>query len=136
MKPFVISIVGRKGSGKSEVLASLIAELRKRNLRVGVIKHLAREDVEIDEPGKDTFEYRMKGAEKVMLAGKKRLAVFANLERETPLLELLQQFSDFHLVFLEGYFYEGVLKIELDRNQTKIFDLACWMENQLLHHVS
>ena len=117
MKPLAISIVGRKGSGRSEVLVSLIRHLAAARLRVGVIKHLAREDFEIDLPGKDTYEYRAQGAGRVMISGKKRLAVFANLEEETALPELLRQFEDFDLVFLEGYFDDELPKIEIHRSK-------------------
>lgn len=120
MKPFAISIVGRKNSGRSEVLTYLISHLKQSRLRIGVIKHLAREDFEIDEPGKDTFEYRVKGAEKVMLSGKKRLALFANLEDEIPLSKLLEQFGDYDLVFLEGYFSDELSKIEVHRNKAGV----------------
>ncbi len=115
MKPLLLSILGKKGSGRSEALTSLISILRKSGLRVGVIKHLARDDFEIDEPSKDTFQYRIQGAEKVILSGRRRLAVFANLEEETPLRDLVSQFQGYDLVFLEGYFLEELPKIEIHK---------------------
>lgn len=115
MRPAVLSIVGRKGAGKSEVLASLIMLLSKRGFRIGVIKHLQRDDFEIDQPGKDTFRYRSRGADKVIVSGRKRLAVFANLKEEIPLTRLLEEFSDYHLVFLEGYLQHELPKIEIHR---------------------
>lgn len=115
--PALLSIVGRKGSGKSKVLTELISVLSRRKLRLGVLKHLARDDFEIDQPEKDTFRYRAEGAEKVVLAGRKRLALFANLQEEIPFEELLSFFEGFDLVFLEDYFREGVLKIEVHRKE-------------------
>lgn len=111
----VISIVGKKGSGKAEVLEALIVLLTSRGFQIGVLKHLAREGVEIDEPGTDTFRYRMSGAEKVILAGKKRLAVFANLTEEISFDELLTLFTSFDLVFLEGYVQNEFPKIEVHK---------------------
>ncbi len=122
--PAVISIVGRKGSGKAEVLEALIVLLTSRGFRIGVLKQLARQDLEIDEPGKDTFRYRMSGAEKVILAGKKRLAVFANLTEEIPFEELLLLFRDFDLVFLEGYLQDKLLKIEVHKKELGEFLLT------------
>ena len=115
----LLAVVGRKGSGKAEILARLINLLSGRGLRVGVIKHLAREDFEIDEPGKDTFQYRAEGAQTVMLAGRQRLAVFSNLEREMPLEDLLAFFRDFDLVFLEGYFCADVATLEVYKRDSR-----------------
>lgn len=111
--PVLFSILGKKGAGKSEVLKNLIRRLSQKGLRVGVVKRLARPDLEIDEPGKDTYHYRMQGAETVILSGRRRLAVFKNLHEETPLGELLSHYKDFDLVFLEGYELGGVQKIEI-----------------------
>ena len=113
----LLSIVGRKGSGKSEVLEALISLLSQRGFRIGVIKHLARDDFEIDEPGKDTYRYRTRGAETVILAGRKRLAVFSNPRAEMPLEQILNFFQDFDLVFLEGYFLDEVPKLEVHKKE-------------------
>lgn len=113
----LLSIIGKKGSGKSEILERLIALLSQRGFRVGVIKHLAREDIEIDEPGKDSYRYRSQGAETVILSGRRRLALFSNLGEEIPLEGLLSFFRDFDLVFLEGYFQDEFPKIEVHRKE-------------------
>ena len=113
MKPAALSVVGRKGAGKSEFLEVLIALLKGKGLRIGVMKHLAREDFEIDQPGKDTYRYRMQGAETVMLLGKKRRAVFSNLPLESDWEENLKYFSDFDLVLLEDYFLKTIPMVEV-----------------------
>ena len=126
----LLSVVGRKGSGKSEVLEQLISILKGRGYRIGVIKHLARDDVEIDEPGKDTFRYRARGAETVVLSGRKRLALFSNLDGEIPLEALLKFFPDFDLVFLEGYFLDEIPKIEVHKED--LGELVGRIETRLL----
>ncbi len=113
----VLSIVGRKGSGKAEVIEGLLAQFAARGMRVGVVKHIARQDAEVDEPGRDSFRYRAQGASKVVLAGRVRLALFENLEREQPLPELLTLFRGFDLVILEGYCLEEVPKVEVFREE-------------------
>lgn len=118
MKPKVISVIGKKGSGKSEGLEKLISILSGRGLRLGVVKRLARDDIEIDQPGKDTFRYRAGGAEQVILAGRRRLSLFANLKEELPVAELLSHFEGFDLVFLEGHFGPGIPRIELQKNES------------------
>ena len=115
--PALFSILGRKGAGKSEVLENLISRLTLRGFRVGVVKRLARPDLEIDEPGKDTFRYRMQGAGTVILSGRRRLAIFKNLAEETSLEELLCHYEGFDFVFLEGYELQGVPKIEIQEKE-------------------
>lgn len=113
MKPALISVIGKKGSGKSGVIERLISVLTRRGLRVGVVKRLRRDDIEIDEPGKDTFRYRSEGARRVVLAGRRRLALFANLEEELAPEKLLGYFEDFDLVIFEGYFQKELPSIEI-----------------------
>ena len=115
--PALLSVVGRKGSGKSGVLETLISLLTQKGFRVGVIKHLARDDFEIDEPRKDTYRYRARGAETVVLAGRKRLAVFSNLRAEMTLEQILNFFQGFDLVLLEGYFLDEVPKLEVRKKE-------------------
>ena len=118
MKPFLLAIVGRKGAGKSEVLAELIALLKERGLRVGVMKHLAREDFEIDQPGKETHRYRMQGAQTVMLLGKNKRAIFSDLLFESDWEENLKYFEGFDLVFMEGYFLKAIPMIEVHKSES------------------
>ena len=117
MKPVLLSVVGRKGAGKSEVLEALIALLKEKGLRVGVMKHLAREDFEIDQPGKDTYRYRMQGAETVMLLGRKRRAIFSDLPLESDWEENLKIFEGFDLVLLEGYFLKTIPMVEVYKQE-------------------
>ena len=108
-----LSVTGQKGSGKSELLEGLIARLKQRGLRIGVVKRMRRDDLEIDQPGKDTYRYRMSGADTVILAGRERLALFRNLREEIPLGELLNSFEGFDLVLLQDYFVEGIPRIDI-----------------------
>ena len=117
-KPFAISIIGRKSAGRSRALADLIGVLKSRYIRAGVIKTLKREECEVDLPGKDTFEYRARGADKVILLGSKRMAMFANLKQEVPISELLSEFAGYDLVFVEGYFSNDLPKIEFHRERS------------------
>lgn len=129
--PVLVSLVGRKGSGKSEVLEKLIRIFSQRGFRIGVIKHLARDDFEIDEPGKDTYRYRTQGAGTVILSGRRRLAIFSNLQEEIPLNRLLTFFEDFDLVFLEGYYLEGIPRIEVQHKEMELKWLIQWTEEKL-----
>ncbi|MDY6764721.1 MAG: molybdopterin-guanine dinucleotide biosynthesis protein B [Halobacteria archaeon] len=59
-----IGIVGYSGSGKTTLVENLVERLRERG-RVATIKSI-KDDIEIDEEGKDTYRHRMAGAEKVV----------------------------------------------------------------------
>lgn len=113
--PVVLSFIGKKGAGRSEVLEKVVGLLSAKGIRVGVIKHLAKDNLEIDEPGKDTYRYREKGARQVVLAGRRRLALFANFDEPLPLEELLSFFRGFEIVLLEGFMEGTVPKIEVHR---------------------
>ena len=128
MRPFLLSVVGRKGTGKSEVLEALIVLLKEKGLRIGVMKHLAREDFEIDQPGKDTYRYRAQGAETVMLLGRKKRAIFSDLPVESDWEENLKYFEGFDLVFLEGYFLKTIPMIEVYKREAGE-SLLAGMEN-------
>ena len=118
MKTFTMT--GPKGAGRSHVLLSLIADLKRRGHRVGVVRHLRRDDLEIDQPGKDTYEYRMQGAEKVILSGRRRCAIFENREQELGVAELLSAFEGYDFLFLEEYFLSGLPMIEVQSEQSVI----------------
>jgi len=115
VKPPLLSIVGRKGAGKSQVIENLISDLKARGLRIGLIKHLAKPGIEIDQPGKDTYRYRKCGAETVVLSGRNQLAFFSDIAEETPLEKIILFFEGYDLVLLEGYLLEPVMKIEVYR---------------------
>ena len=133
MKPALLAVVGRKGAGKAAVLEALVGLLKEKGLRVGVIKHVAREDFEVDEPGKDTYGYRKRGAETVMLLGRKKRAVFSDLPEASGWKENLNYFEGFDLVFLEGYFTDEVPMLEVYKEEAgqpllagrKIFFAVC-----------
>ena len=111
----LVSIIGRKGAGTSEMIEWLIVFFNQMGRRIGVAKRLGRDDIEIDQPGKDTYRYRAGGAETVVLAGRKQMAVFSNRNAEAPLEDILRHFEGFDVVILEGYFNEGIPKIEVFR---------------------
>jgi molybdopterin-guanine dinucleotide biosynthesis protein B len=57
-----IRLAGWSGSGKTWFGVRLVAELRERGLRVGVLKHAIRHPAPPDGSGKDTTRYREAGA--------------------------------------------------------------------------
>lgn len=70
-----IHIVGRKNTGKTSLVVELIAELRRRGLTVGTIKHTPH-DHEVDLPGKDSFRHFEAGAVPAALVTASKTAIF------------------------------------------------------------
>jgi len=111
--PPVISIVGRRNSGKTMVLEALIAELTRRGLRVGVLKHSAHE-FEIDVEGKDTWRYRRAGARAVGIMSPSGLAVIRTLTGELPLEQAVSLLgSDLDVILTEGFTQAPTPKVEV-----------------------
>ncbi len=53
----LLGITAWSGTGKTTLLKQLIPQLRKREIRVGMIKH-THHDMDVDKPGKDSYELR------------------------------------------------------------------------------
>lgn len=114
----VLGFAAFSGTGKTTLLAKLIPLLTARGLRVGLIKH-AHHRFDVDTPGKDSYELRKAGAERVLLGSRHRTALMVERREhaEPRLAELLEQFPDrgLDLVLVEGFKHERFPKIELHR---------------------
>lgn len=112
----VIGLAGWSGAGKTTLLIRLIPELKGRGLTVSTVKH-AHHAFEIDQPGKDSFRHREAGAEQVLIASSRRVAIVQELRGrpEPSLAELLLRLSSVDLVIVEGFKRERHPKIEIHR---------------------
>ncbi len=117
MKPFFIGVVGHSGSGKTTLIVKLIEKLSKKGYTVGAVKHDAH-SFEIDYPGKDSYRFKHSGAKRVVLSAKDKFAMIEDRDKEKPLDEIKNMFSDCDIVFIEGYKLADVDKIEVHRKQT------------------
>lgn len=111
----VISIVGQSGAGKTTFLEKLIAELKARNISIGIIKHHVH-DIDIDRPGKDTWRHSRAGADTVAISTPGKVAVFKKVDREMDLDELVAEFNDHDIILTEGYKKGNKPKIEVVRS--------------------
>ncbi len=107
------------GTGKTTLLKRLLPILRQRGLRVGVIKH-AHHQFDIDHPGKDSHELRMAGANQMLVASRRRMALVSEYDSGHPeptLEELLSALDpdQLDLVLVEGFKQAALPKIELHR---------------------
>ncbi|MDR9502519.1 MAG: molybdopterin-guanine dinucleotide biosynthesis protein B [Desulfurivibrionaceae bacterium] len=113
--PPVISFIARPNHGKTTLLEKLLAELGRRGLRVGVIKHHVH-DFEFDKKGKDTWRHKQAGAHTVILSSPAGIGMTRDVEYDTPIPELVARyFHDMDLVCTEGYKWEGYPKVEVFR---------------------
>lgn len=110
-----ISFVAKSGTGKTTLLEKVIAELKQRGYRVGVIKHDAHR-FDIDHPGKDSHRLTAAGADTMLISSPEKLAVVKQHAASPPIEELIATyFSDMDLVLTEGFKKSGLPKIEVHR---------------------
>jgi molybdopterin-guanine dinucleotide biosynthesis protein MobB len=60
MAPEAVCFIGKSGSGKTTLLEKVIAELVRRGVRVGAIKHDAHR-FEIDTPARTAIGWQRRG---------------------------------------------------------------------------
>jgi molybdopterin-guanine dinucleotide biosynthesis protein B len=113
MKPPVISIIGKKRSGKTTLLEKLIPELKRRGYHVGTVKHDTH-GFDIDHEGKDTWRHKQAGAETVVISSPWKLSVIKDVAAEAGLEQIAaEQMSDMDIVLTEGYKNAGMPQVEV-----------------------
>lgn len=98
----IVSIVGKKNTGKTSLTVKVIEELTKRGYNVASIKH-SHHSIEMDKENTDTWKHKQAGANLVVGVGS---TTFFNSRKEHDLnriLYLLKHFDDFDFVIIEGY---------------------------------
>ncbi|SFJ90130.1 molybdenum cofactor guanylyltransferase MobA [Methylophaga sulfidovorans] len=115
----VLGFAAFSGTGKTTLLTKLIPALRDKDIRVAVIKH-AHHNFDIDKPGKDSYQIREAGAEEIIIASAKMMALMRKNHDEIiePELQPLIHRLDTHnvdLILVEGFKHENFPKIELNR---------------------
>lgn len=116
----VLGFAAYSGTGKTSLLVKLLPLMKLQGLRVAMIKQ-SHHDIEVDTPGKDSFELRKAGADQVLLACEQRYAVMAELESELGgeldlgfLISKLD-LENIDLIVVEGFRHLPIAKIELHR---------------------
>ena len=113
----IIGIVGWKNSGKTRMVAGLVAELTGRGWKVSTVKH-AHHAFDIDKPGADSWQHRQAGASEVAIVSERRWALMhenVRDESEPSLDEIVAKLSPCDLVLVEGYKRGDHDKIEIRR---------------------
>jgi molybdopterin-guanine dinucleotide biosynthesis adapter protein len=112
----VMGIVGWSGSGKTTLIVRLLPLLVGQGLSVSTVKH-AHHQFDVDQPGKDSHEHRLAGAQEVLVASANRWALMHEHRGapEPPLATLMAHMSPVDLLLVEGFKRERHPKIEVRR---------------------
>ncbi|WP_425081697.1 molybdopterin-guanine dinucleotide biosynthesis protein B [Ruegeria arenilitoris] len=112
----VYGVTGWKNAGKTGLMERLVTEITGRGFTVSTLKH-AHHNVDVDQPGTDSYRHRVAGASEVLLASGQRVAIMQELRGvpEPPLNELLERLSPVDLVLIEGFKSEAHPKVEAYR---------------------
>lgn len=109
------------GTGKTTLLTKLIPALNERGIRLAVIKH-AHHNFDIDKPGKDSYRIREAGAQQMLIASSRMMALIQKAKPEQAdldpsLSDLLPRLdlSELDLILIEGFKHSAFAKIELHR---------------------
>lgn len=115
----VLAIAAWSGTGKTTLLKKLIPALCNKGIRPGLIKH-THHNMDVDKPGKDSYELRKAGAAQTIVASSRRWALMTETPDEAPLdlayLVSRMDHSTLDLVLVEGFKHEAVAKILLFRS--------------------
>ena len=98
----IVSIVGKKNTGKTSLTVKVIEELTRRGYNVASVKH-SHHSIEMDKENTDTWKHKQAGANLVVGVGS---TTFFNARQEMDLnriLFLLKHFDEFDFVIIEGY---------------------------------
>jgi molybdopterin-guanine dinucleotide biosynthesis adapter protein len=111
----VYGVIGWKNAGKTSLMERLVSEITRRGFSVSTVKHV-HHDVDLDQPGKDTYRHRAAGAAEVVLASAHRFAILHEHRGPEPDLgTILARMAPVDLVLVEGYKRDTHAKIEVFR---------------------
>lgn len=119
----LLAFAASSGTGKTTLLKRVIPLLNERGIRPGLIKH-THHDMDVDKPGKDSYELRKAGAAQTIVASQKRWALMTETPDENQLdlyyLASRMDESSLDVILVEGFKHESVPKILLYREGTSL----------------
>lgn len=111
-----LAIVGRHNSGKTTLIERLIAELVRRGVDVGSVKHHSHVGFDIDYPGKDSYRHRAAGASETVISAPGQMARIKTVEGEVECADIVRSMPGHDVVIVEGYRKSGLPTIEIMRS--------------------
>jgi len=115
----IFGFAGWSGSGKTTLIEKLIPRFAGAGLRVSLIKH-AHHSFDVDQPAKDSYRHRHAGAAEVLVTSSRRWALMHELRgaQELPFEEQVKRMSPCDLLFVEGFKFAPIPKLEVWRAAT------------------
>lgn len=114
----LLAVAAYSGTGKTTLLKHVIPLLINHGVRIGLIKH-THHQMDIDTPGKDSYELRKAGAAQTIVASNQRWALMTETpaQEEPNIYELVGKMdaSTLDLILVEGFKHEKIAKIALFR---------------------
>lgn len=114
----LLAIAAYSGTGKTTLLKQLIPLLKQMDIQVGLIKH-THHNMDVDTPGKNSYELRKAGADQTLVASDRRWALMTETPEQPPLNlhYLASRFdsSKLDVILVEGFKHEPISKIILYR---------------------
>ena len=113
-KQIIVSISGRKNSGKTTLIESLLPIFTNKGYITAVVKHHGHK-FDPDIPGTDTYRFNHNGAIGTVITDDDCFMLVKN-QYKTP-EELIKYFPEADILLLEGYKEYSFPKIEMRRTE-------------------
>lgn len=104
----IIAVSGTKDTGKTTLVTKIVAELVKRGLTVGTVKHTHHS---FDTEGRDTWKHSEAGAEIVVGSGKETFFTLQESLDLDTILSVLKFIKNPEYVVLEGFKHSKYAKV-------------------------
>ena len=113
-KQIIIAISGRKNSGKTTLIESLLPIFTSKGLVTAVVKHHGHK-FDPDIPGTDTYRFNHNGAIGTVITDDDCFMLVKN-QYKSP-VELIEYFPEADIILMEGYKEYDFPKIEMRRTE-------------------
>ncbi len=131
----ILSIVGKKNSGKTTLIETLIPLLRAQGLRVGTIKHDAHA-FDIDHAGTDSHRHKQAGSVATAIVSDGKMALVRDNEGELDVHAVAAMLGPVDLILAEGYKTSDFPKIEVYRAAAGYAPLGDQIGNRIALYTS
>ncbi len=124
--PSILAICGIKNSGKTTLITQIIKRLKKLGYSVATIKHTSH-DYAFDVENTDTYRHKQAGASAVCIYSPQKKMLVQD-DHDVKIQELIQAFSKYDIILLEGFKESNFPKIEVIRKGISQ-EISCNQEN-------
>ena len=115
----IIGFAGFSGSGKTTIIEKVIQKITYLGFNVALIKH-SHHNFDIDKKGKDSFRFRIAGAQQVIVSSSVRNVLITEIkkeEKEPSVYDLVKKIdkNKIDIILVEGFKKYPIHKIEINR---------------------